>query len=130
MSKTVIYTTKAPKPRNRLSQAMKVNNLVYTAGIVGTVPATGELAEGGVQGQTRQALENIKAILEAAGTTLQHVFKVNVYVRDVADFPQFNEIYNEYFDAQEPPARTAVQVGRFPGDIAVEIEVIAVLPEG
>lgn len=125
MSKNVIYTTEAPKPRNRLSQAIRVGNLVYTAGIVGTDPATGQVAADDVKSQTRQTLENIKAILKAGGTSLDNVFKVNAYLRDVGDFPAFNEIYNQYFGPEEPPARTALQVGRFPGDIAVEIEVIA-----
>ena len=129
MRKLAIRTDRAPKPGGFYSQAVKAGNFVFTAGLVGVDPRSGELVSGGIRGQVRQTLENIKAILEEAGTSLDNVIRVNAYLRDIGDFEAYNEVYSEYFDPDEPPARTTVEVGSFPGDIAVEIDVIAYIPE-
>jgi len=93
-------------------------------------PGSGELVSGGIRAQVRQTLENIKAILEEAGTSSDNVIKVNTYLRDIGDFEAYNEVYSEYFDPDEPPARTTVQVGSFRDGRAVEIDVIAYVPKG
>jgi 2-iminobutanoate/2-iminopropanoate deaminase len=130
MDRVAIHTDRAGKPGGHYSQAIRFQQLVFTAGAVGTDPETGGVVEGGIRGQVRQTLENIKAILEAANTSLANVLKVNVYLRDIGDFKVFNEVYSEYFDAGAPPARTTVQVGPFANDdVVVEIDVVAYVPE-
>jgi len=130
MGRSVIYTDKASKPGGFYSQAIRVGNFVFTAGVIGVDPGNGELISGGIRAQVRQTLENIKAILEEAGTSLHNVIKVNAYLHDIGDFEAYNEVYSEYFDPREPPARTTVQVGSFRDDRAVEIDVIAYAPKG
>lgn len=125
MRKSVIRTDQAPKPGGFYSQAIKFGDFVFTAGVVGVDPRSGDLVSGGIRVQVRQTLENIKAILEEAGTSLDNVIKVNAYLRDIGDFEAYNEVYSEYFDPDEPPARTTVQVGGFRDGRAVEIDVIA-----
>jgi 2-iminobutanoate/2-iminopropanoate deaminase len=101
--------------------------LVYTSGQLGLNPATGTLVEGGVQAQTRQALEHVKSVLEAAGTTLENVVKTTVFLLDMNDFAQMNAVYAEYFTSDQP-ARSAFQVAALPKGAAVEIEVVATVP--
>ncbi len=125
MRKVSIRTHKAPKPSGFYSQAIQVGDFVFSAGVVGVDPRSGDLVPGGIRVQVRRALENIKAILEEAGTSLDKVIKVNAYLRDIGDFEAYNEVYGEYFDLDEPPARTTVQVGGFRDGRAVEIDVIA-----
>lgn len=129
MKKWVVRTNEAPKPSGRYSQAIKVGSFVFTAAVAGVDPRSGELVSGGIGAQVRQTLENIKAILEEAGTSLDNVIKVTAYLRDIGNFGAYDEVYSEYFDADEPPARTTVEVGGFPGDIAVVIDAIAHIPE-
>jgi 2-iminobutanoate/2-iminopropanoate deaminase len=129
MKKKVILTDKAPRPSGFYSQAIKVGGFVFTAGLGGVDPRTGKLAPGGVAAQVRQALENMKAILEKAGARLENVVKTTVYLRDISDFQAYNEVYREYFDPDGPPARATVEVGHFPGEMAVEIDAIAYVPE-
>lgn len=124
MEKVVIYTDRAGKPGGHYSQAIRFGQFVFTAGAVGRDPSTDKVVAGGIRAQVKQALENIRAVLEEAGASLEHVLKANAYLRDMGDFTAFNEVYSEYFDAGPPPARTTVGVS-FAGDVAFEIDVIA-----
>ena len=126
MPKQVVATTNAPAPAGTYSQAIIANGFVYTAGQVPLVPGTGQLIKGGIREQTRQSLENIKAVLEAAGTRLANVVKVTVFLADINDFAAFNAVYGEYFP-QHPPARSAIQAGALPLNARIEIETIALL---
>ncbi|RCX13589.1 2-iminobutanoate/2-iminopropanoate deaminase [Fontibacillus phaseoli] len=123
MTKQVISTTAAPGAIGPYSQAVQVGEHVFTSGQLGLIPETGELAKG-IQEQTTQALRNVSAILEAAGTGLDKVVKTTVFLQDMNDFAKVNEIYGSFF-AEPYPARSAVQVARLPKDGLVEIEVIA-----
>lgn len=123
-TKNILSTTKAPGAIGPYSQGVEVGGFVYTSGQLGLNPETGEFGEG-VAEQTRYSLSNVKAILEAAGTTLDQVVKTTVFLKDMNDFAAMNEVYGSFFD--EPyPARSAVEVARLPKDGLVEIEVIAV----
>ncbi|KOR76878.1 RidA family protein [Paenibacillus solani] len=124
MSKNIISTKKAPGAIGPYSQAVEINGFVYTSGQLGLNPETGQFGEG-VQEQAKLSLSNVKAILEAAGTSLDQVVKTTVFLKDMNDFVAVNEIYGDFFS--EPyPARSAVEVARLPKDGLVEIEVIAV----
>jgi len=127
MNKKIITTAKAPAPVGPYQQAVCANQLVFTAGQIPIDPTTGLVITGSIEEQTRQVISNLKAILEAAGTTLDHVVKTTVFLRDMNDFPKMNAIYAEYFRADIAPARSTVQVTRLPKDVAVEIEAIATL---
>lgn len=122
--KEIITTEKAPAAIGPYSQAVKYGNLIFTSGALGIDPATGSFAEGGIQAQTRQCLENLKAILEASGSGLGNVLKATVFIKDMNDFPKVNEIYGQYF-TEKQPGRSCVEVARLPKDGLVEIEVIA-----
>ena len=122
--KEIISTTKAPAAIGPYSQAVKMGNMIYTSGMIPLVPETMQIAEGGVQEQTKQVLENLKALLESAGSSLEKVIKTTVFIKDMNDFPKINEIYGQYFTANQP-ARSCVEVARLPKDVLVEIEVIA-----
>jgi 2-iminobutanoate/2-iminopropanoate deaminase len=124
--KKVIHTEKAPKAVGPYSQGISTGNLLFTAGQVAIDPATGKLVEGGIQEQTRQALENLKAILTAARTDFSKVVKSTVFLQDMMNFAEFNQVYAEYFPS-EPPARSTFQVGALPLGAMVEIEMIALL---
>ncbi len=120
----VIQTDKGPKALAFYSQAIVHNGVVYVAGQVPLDPATGELVQGDVQVQAERVLENVKAILEAAGSGMEHALKVSVFLQDINDFARMNEIYGRYF-AVDPPARTTVEVARLPREVAIEIDCIA-----
>ena len=122
--KQIIKTDKAPKALGPYSVANYFNDLVFTAGQLGLDPATNELAPGGVEAETRQALTNVKHVLEAAGSSLAQVLKTTVFLRDMADFPKMNAVYAEFF-TENFPARSTVQVAALPKGGAVEIETIA-----
>jgi 2-iminobutanoate/2-iminopropanoate deaminase len=126
--KEVIIPAGSAKPLAPYSPGIRVGEFVYTAGQVGLDAATGKLVGGGVQAQTRQALENLKAVLEAAGSSLAHVVKTTVFLADINDYAAVNEVYGEYFPAR-PPARSAVQVAALPVGASVEIEAVAVVAE-
>jgi len=119
-----ITTDKAPKALGPYSVANYVNDLVFTAGQLGLDPTTNEFAPGGVDAETRQALTNVKHVLEAAGSSLKHVVKTTVFLRDMADFAKMNAVYAEFF-SENFPARSTVQVAALPRGGAVEIETIA-----
>jgi len=124
--KEIIFTENAPKPIGPYSQAVKVGNFLFISGQIPITPETGELIPGDIKAQTRQVLENIKAIVEAAGGSLNNIVKVNVYLKDMNDFQAMNEVYAEYF-GESKPARAAVEVARLPKDVRIEIEAIAFL---
>ena len=124
MSKRIIHTEKAPKAIGPYSQAVHIGNLVYTAGQVGLDPATMELVPGAVEEQTRQALVNLKNVLETAGTSMEKVVKTTVFLKNMNDFAKMNAIYAEAFN-ENPPARTTVAVAGLPKNALVEIECVA-----
>jgi len=127
LKKTTIQSNKAPKALGPYSVAITTGQMVFTAGQLGLDPETGNLVEGGIQAQTRQALTNIKNVLEAAGSGLEYVVKTTVFLKDMGEFALMNAVYGEFF-TQDFPARSAVQVAALPKDGAVEIETIALLP--
>jgi 2-iminobutanoate/2-iminopropanoate deaminase len=124
--RNAVVTDKAPKPLGPYSQAIVEAGLVFVAGQGCTNPATGLLERGDVRTETKRTLENIRAILEAAGSSLDKIVKCNVYLRDIGDFAAMNEVYATFFQAPFP-ARTTIQAGALPGGIAVEIECTAKL---
>ena len=123
MDKKVIATEKAPAALGPYSQAIEVGGMVYTSGQIGINPATG-LAGETIEEQTRQVFENLQAVLQEAGTDLDHAVKTTVFIKDMNDFGKVNEIYASYFTGAYP-ARSCVEVARLPKDFLVEIEVIA-----
>ncbi len=128
ITKEQISSDNAPKALGPYSAGIRLGNLVFTAGQLGIIPATGDLAAGGIEAETRQALENISAILLAAGTSMYQVVKTTVFLRDMNDFTRMNTIYAEFFSAPYP-ARSTIQVAALPKGGAVEIEAIAVIPD-
>ncbi len=121
--KTIINTPGAPKAIGPYSQAVRFGDLLFVSGTLGMNPKTGEFAGTDIEAQAVQVLENLKAIVAAAGMSLQNVLKTTVFLRDMNDFAAFNEIYSRYF-AEAPPARETVQVARLPRDAAIEISVV------
>lgn len=122
--RNAIVTDKAPKPVGPYSQAIIEGDFIFVAGQGPINPGTGSLELGDVRAETRRVFENLQAILQAAGSSLDHVMKCNVYLRDINDFAAMNEVYEGVFSAPFP-ARTTIQAGALPGGIAVEIECIA-----
>ena len=125
MEKVIVNTANAPAAIGPYSQAVRVGNLLYTSGSIPIVPETGNVVEGGVEEQTKQAIENLKAIIEAAGSDLSKVIKTTVFIKDMNQFGKINEIYAGYFTKNQP-ARSTVEVARLPKDVLVEIECIAI----
>ncbi len=126
-NKTAISTTAAPAAIGPYSQAVRVGDMLFASGQIPTDPRTGQFVAGGITEQTTQVLENIKAILAAAGIDLVHVVKTTVFLKDMKDFAAMNEVYAKYLAPQGavPPARSTVQVAALPREALVEIEVIA-----
>ena len=124
MSRTVIHTTGAPAAVGPYSQAVATSGFIFTAGQLGLTPGAAALVEGGIREQTRQALANVQAVLEAAGSSLERVVKTTVFLKDMDDFAAMNEVYAAFFPHQ-PPARSTVQVAQLPLDALVEIETVA-----
>ena len=124
MQKEIITTPKAPKPLGPYSQAVKVGNLVFVSGQVPIDPNKSAPVSGDIKEKTRRVLENIKAILEGAGLTLDHVVKTSIFLRNIGDFSNMNEVYATYFKTK-PPARTTVQAGDLPSGMDIEIDAIA-----
>jgi 2-iminobutanoate/2-iminopropanoate deaminase len=122
--KKVILTSDAPRPIGPYSQAIVVSNIVYVSGQIPIDPKSGEIIKGNIEEQTERVLENIKAILNAAGFNLEDVVMVFVYLKDLNDFNNFNKIYSKYF-SKDPPARVTVEVSNLPRGAKVEIAVIA-----
>ena len=123
-----IVTEKAPKPIGPYSQAVVEGDFIFLAGQGCTNPLTGELELGDARSETKRTFENVRAILQAAGSSLDDVTKCNVYLRDIHDFAAMNEVYETFFSAPFP-ARTTIQAGALPGGIAVEIECVAKKPQ-
>jgi 2-iminobutanoate/2-iminopropanoate deaminase len=122
--RNAIVTEKAPKPLGPYSQAVIEGDFIFVAGQGCTNPLTGRLELGDVRSETKRTFENVRAILDAAGSSLDDVVKCNVYLRDINDFAAMNDVYKTFFSAPYP-ARTTIQAGALPGGIAVEIECIA-----
>ena len=120
----VILTDRGPKPIGPYSQAIRTSGFLYVSGQVALDPKTGEITGTDIRQQTQRTLENVKGILEGAGSNLHHVVKTTVFLKDMNDFAAMNEVYAKYFTTA-PPARSTVQVSRLPKDALVEIEVIA-----
>ncbi len=125
MSKEIIKTNKAPQAIGPYSQAVKSRDLLFVSGQVPVNPATGEL-KGEIKEQTRQVLENLKSILEAAGGSLASVVKTTVFLKNLDDFTTMNAIYQEYFPSEQP-ARSTIEVSRIPRGASIEIEAIAII---
>lgn len=121
----LIHTDKAPKAIGPYSQAVKAGNMLFVSGQVPFNPETMEIVEGGVKEQTAQSLRNVEAILKEAGLDFSNVVKSTVFIKDMNEFAQINEVYSEFFK-ENKPARACVEVARLPRDARVEIEVIAV----
>ncbi len=124
MARRAVSTTKAPRAIGAYSQAISSDGLIFCSGQVALDSATGELVGESVADQTRRCMENLSAVLEAAGVGLESVVKVNAYLTDMNDFAEFNEVYGEFF-SDEPPARAAIGVAGLPKGARVEIECIA-----
>lgn len=126
MSLELIATKKAPAAVGPYSQGVKAGNVIYTSGQLHIDPSTGEVLRGDIQDLTRQSLNNVKAILEEAGASLEDVVKVTVFVKDMGKFSLINEVYGEFF-SDHKPARSLVEVSKLPLDGEIEIEAIAVI---
>lgn len=122
--RTTVSSEKAPKAIGPYSQAVLHGGLAYLSGQIALDPATGAIVEGGVAEQTARVLENLSAVLEACGSSLDLVLKTTVFLKDMADFPAMNEVYARYFPAA-PPARSTVEAARLPRDVKVEIDAVA-----
>ena len=127
--KDIIATDRAPQAIGPYSQAVRAGSLVFASGQIPINPATGEFVAGGIAEQTEQVLRNLTAVFEAAGLALDHVVKTTVFLVDMDDFTDMNEVYGRFF-GQQPPARATVQAARLPRDARVEIEAIAVMDSG
>ena len=125
MARSIVSGDRLPRPAGPYSPGVRWDKLVFTAGQVGSDPSTGKAVAGGIREQTRQVLLNLKNVLEAAGTDLQHVLKTTCFLTDINDFAAFNEVYREFFPS-DPPARSTVQAGLV-ASYVVEIEAIAVI---
>jgi 2-iminobutanoate/2-iminopropanoate deaminase len=122
--KEIIQTERAPHAIGPYSQAIKANGLVFASGQIPTDPQTGQFVPGGIKEQTEQALKNLAAVLEAAGSSLNRIVKTTVFLADMNEFSAMNEIYGKFF-SENPPARATVEAARLPRDARVEIEAIA-----
>lgn len=126
--RTTVASPAAPKAIGPYSQAVMYDGVAYLSGQIPLDPATGQIVEGDVAAQTARVLDNLRAVLEACGSSLAQVLKTTVYLADMSDFPKVNEVYARYFTDQ-PPARATVEVSRLPRDVKVEIEAIAIAGE-
>ena len=126
MGKKVIQTDKAPKAIGPYSQAIQAGNFLFLSGQIPLDPKTGELVKGDIRKQTRQVLENIKGVLESQGLGMEDIVKATIFLKDIGNFNQVNEVYATYFPTS-PPARSTVEVAKLPRDADIEIEIIAVI---
>ncbi len=122
----IVVTENAPRAIGPYSQAVLANGFAFLSGQIPLDPATGQLVAGGVEAQTERVIENLKAVLEACGSSLEKVVKTTVFLRDLEEFSRMNEVYARYFPANAP-ARSTVQAARLPRDVNVEIDVVAVV---
>ena len=126
MNRESVQTDNAPKAIGPYEQAIKANGFIYTAGQIPIDPKTGKFVEGGIAAQTRQVLENLKAVLEAGGSSLDRVVKATVFLKNMADFAAMNEVYTQYLGSAKP-ARSTVAVAELPRAALVEIDLVAVM---
>lgn len=124
MNKVIIKTEKVPLPIGPYNQAVVIGNLVYTSGQI-PLDTSNTIVPGGITEQTIRVLENVKALLEASGSSLTKVVKTTVFLKNMSDFAAMNEVYGRYFDAETAPARSTIEVARLPKDVLVEIETVA-----
>ena len=124
--KKIIFTEKAPAPIGPYNQAILVGNMLYTSGQIAINPATNELVLDNIETETKQVMENLKAVLEAAEMTFENVIKVSIFISDMNNFSKINTIYGAYFNEATAPARETVQVAGLPKNVNVEISAIAV----
>jgi 2-iminobutanoate/2-iminopropanoate deaminase len=125
--KTIIYTEKAPAPIGPYNQAVLIGNTLYTSGQIALNPETMELVTDTIESETRQVMENMKAVLQTAGMTFENVVKTSIFITDMNDFASINTVYGSYFNEKTAPARETVQVAGLPKNVNVEISMIAVL---
>ena len=125
MNKKIIKAAGAPQPMGPYNQAVVIDRLVFTSGQIAIDQATSEVCQGGIKEQTRLVLNYLKAILEKAGSSLEEVVKVNVFLKDMNDFAAMNSVYAEFFAPPTAPARSTIEVARLPKDVLVEIEAVA-----
>ena len=126
MTREVIATENAPKAIGPYSQGIKANGFVFCSGQIPANPTTGELVKGSITEQTRQSLSNVRCVIESAGSSMDKIVKVTVFLDNMNDFAEMNEEYAKWF-TESPPARAAVEVARLPKDVGVVIEAIAIL---
>ena len=124
--KKIIFTDKAPAPIGPYNQAVLVGNMLYTSGQIAINPATNELVLDNIETETKQVMENLKAVLEAAEMTFENVIKVSIFISDMNNFSKINTIYGAYFNEATAPARETVQVAGLPKNVNVEISAIAI----
>jgi len=124
MEKKMIFSEQAPEPIGPYSQAVQIENFIFTSGQISINPKTNELVSGVVQEQTRQVIENLKSVLEEAGSALENVIKTTIYLKNMNDFTEVNQVYASYFGHSQP-ARSTVEVSRLPKDVLIEIDCIA-----
>lgn len=128
MNKKIVKTDRAPQAIGPYSQAVIHQGTAYLSGQIPIDPTTGQLLDGNIERQTERVLENLRGLLEACGSSLSHVLKVTVYLKDMGDFSKMNEVFSRYF-IDEPPARATVEAARLPRDVRVEIDAIAAVPD-
>ena len=129
MEKTVIHTAKAASGKVPLSQAIRAGEWLFCSGQLPLDPETGQLVPGGVSGQTRRIIENLKAVCEEAGTSLANAVKVTIFMADLDDLKEMNDVFEEYFGTADPPARTTFQAGGIIAGARLEIELTAFIPQ-
>lgn len=125
--KKIIFTEKAPAPIGPYNQAVLKGNTLYTSGQIALDPETGDLVVDNIEAETKQVMQNMKAVLEAAGMTFENVVKTTIFIMDMNDFGNINTVYASYFDEKTAPARETVQVACLPKNVNVEISMIAIL---
>ncbi|MCR5419807.1 MAG: RidA family protein [Lachnospiraceae bacterium] len=126
MDRRIISTDKAPSAIGPYSQAVEVGGMVYTSGMIPVIPETGEVVSG-VKEQAKQALTNLKSLLEASGSSMDKVIKTTVFIKNMDDFADINEVYATFFNEGSYPSRSCVEVARLPKDVFIEVEAIAVV---
>ncbi|MEM0031171.1 MAG: RidA family protein [Desulfurococcaceae archaeon] len=126
--KKIIYTSNAPRPIGPYSQGVCVNGLLFISGQIPIDPATNSLVEGDFKSKVERVLENVKAIVEAAGGKINDIVKVTVFLRDISKFQEFNEVYSKYF-GENPPARSVIEVSNLPRNVDLEVEAVAYIHE-
>ena len=127
MGKKIIKTESAPLPVGPYNQAVVVENFVFTSGQIAVDPVTNEVSKGGVVEQTRLVLNNLKAVLHGAGSSLEQAVKVTVFLKNMNDFASMNMVYEKFFNPKNAPARSTIEVARLPKDVLVEIEAVAMV---